>query len=666
MKRRQGSKAIVRSLLLIISLLILGGFNQTLMASSVGHKQDTTSDSFRKFSIDTHGKAIVFFLDNLGLTDLGDRDLPHLYRTAQQGGLGLFHRRSRNGLFSGGGDFMDESYRDALKEAEDRSLHGAYITVPNSDAPIGLIIEKIIRQNDITFLDFRRHYSSENNVLPTVEERRQLIEADHLLADLIRHSGLEHRSFIILSAKPSVNQRTEGNKTLNTLIILTENPRPGILASNTTRRKGLVSSLDIVPTIFSLIADVPNNKRNPDNIIRIAPDKNNIITIRKNLEQYLNLKNLRYLSHGIYIAFLIGALLLLFLPQWRRGFPSYPRAARYLGICTIAFPACIFLISVFIPAGRWPPAIIIMGLVSASVAFPLSLTVKRTLAGLGWISLLTSLYLIGGQLLRSNLLLWNPLGFTDVFAGGRFYGMNNDCMGIMLGSTTLAMFYGFERWIRIRWIQIILSVLLFLLAILSQTPFFGANVGGTIAAMATGALAVIGTLSERLIRKKRVILIVGLVLLAEFFIAYLDYRFGIVRTHAGNAMGELLHHSAGNPVLGILQSKLILFSVMLLIPPWNILFALELTISLGFRKQFSGEYPCFAMHYPYLTRVFPVLFYGGLVAFLFNDTGIISAGIMLIYLLIPLGVLSLGQESIVGIFGREKKLPQSPRGEEIH
>jgi len=40
-----------------------------------------------------------------------------------------------------------------------------------------------------------------------------------------------------------------------------------------------------------------------------------------------------------------------------------------------------------------------------------------------------------------------------------------------------------------------------------------------------------------------------------------------------------------------------------------------------------------------LAGFFEVILYGGLVAFIFNDTGVIATAMMLTYLTIPLGVL---------------------------
>jgi len=216
--------------------------------------------------------------------------------------------------------------------------------------------------------------------------------------------------------------------------------------------------------------------------------------------------------------------------------------------------------------------------------------------------------------------------------------MNNDCMGILLGSAVFAMFYWFHRIGLMRPLKVVIGVVWMFTVITTQTPAMGANVGGTIAAMTTGVVAVMILVFNLPLKRRWLLATVALVFIVELGIAYFDYLTG-AQTHAGKVLGALLFEGFGPKFLEVLKSKLSLFAVMLILPPWNILFGAQLYIYYLIRKKIQHITNFVQKAYPAQFNSFEAIFYSGIVTFVFNDTGIIATAIIFTYLTMPLAAI---------------------------
>jgi len=187
-----------------------------------------------------------------------------------------------------------------------------------------------------------------------------------------------------------------------------------------------------------------------------------------------------------------------------------------------------------------------------------------------------------------------------------------------------------------RWAAVTAGLFYTLLPVIGLSPAYGANVGGTIAAMVVATVAVVVLAGRKPVNWSHVVLIVIAVFAVEVGIAYLDATLNKESTHAGKVLAELLAGDFRAKFLHILWSKLSLFFLMLIVPPWNLILLAEfyLVYKLFRRGHFDRLYET----NQYLAKGFTVLFFGGVVAFLFNDTGVIATAMMFTYLVIPLGL----------------------------
>src|SRR5690606_1943437 len=82
----------------------------------------------------------------------------------------------------------------------------------------------------------------------------------------------------------------------------------------------------------------------------------------------------------------------------------------------------------------------------------------------------------GAPLIKSSLLGYDPI------TGARFYGIGNEYMGVLIGTTLVGATGLLDRFPRRSWLRWAILGLFALVAAVLAAPSLGVNVGGTIAA----------------------------------------------------------------------------------------------------------------------------------------------------------------------------------------
>lgn len=505
--------------------------------------------------------------------------------------------------------------------------------------------------SDLVFIDFgdtARVYEAQQRLGLEGDELRKaklraLTNADTFLGEFL--GGMDDSTVLaVISPSPP---DYKGSSTLTPIIIYDRTtPVSAVLVSDTTKRTGLAANIDIGPTLFNRLASVEPASVFVGEEITALADNDNMNTVSGSLSRFIHLNRSRYVVHGLYTFLLVFSLSALFLPMTGRKVLLNPRAGRAAAVMVLALPITVFVVytlSKDLFAVRYYIDAMLTIIITAVLGIVFSKNTGRTLAGMAVLSLAAAVFLVTDLLTGYRHVINTPLGFDNVFMGGRYYGINNDCMGILLGSSVFALFYMLEKFKIGRYLRLFLVFCAFIPVILSQVPGNGSNVGGTIAAMSTAIIALLALVSHYPVKKRRLFLAVIIVFLLELFIAYLDYLFG-EQTHAGKVMGALILQGVGSKFLEVLISKLTLFAITLALPPWNALFAIQLYIYYFVINKQAFGISRVREHFPLLFRAFEVILYGGIIAFLFNDTGLIATGLMFTYMTMPMGVLAAENE----------------------
>lgn len=490
-------------------------------------------------------------------------------------------------------------------------------------------INKYLPESDILFIDFGDTSRVENdgiNAAPDIieKQRKQALERnDQLLGEILSAIDLNKTMLIIMSPNPSKKMIEENNLGLTPIIVHYPEGKKGLLTSPTTRREGIVVSGDILPSIFSFF----DREIVPASQGMQVIDKNNHLNDLQN--KLLFFKNLRTNRLPLNITFMITAIASILL-----GYAITSRRQNHLyqHMDKVIFTAlCMPVVFLFISFTGYQSifiSIILTLLLSLSLALILLKIFADRLKGLFILTSATALLLIIDIFSGSALMLNSPLG-SDAIAGGRFYGIGNDYMGILIASAVVATSLGINKFKAQNKFIIILSSLPLLIASLAiGYPELGANVGGFIASLFTWGVFVLVMSQDKLNIRK--IIVTGL--LSVFIvvaIASLDAFLNPNPSHAGRAIQSLLN-GGSQAFLSIIRIKLGILASTVLHSVWTLVLIIE--IILLFLCKNKNILSRIKSEYPFINKAITILMAAAAVVFAVNDTGVIAASFILLYL----------------------------------
>jgi hypothetical protein len=494
-------------------------------------------------------------------------------------------------------------------------------------------LDEFLEDSDIMFIDLgdssRVEYSRDNcaDELLYLHRQNAIERNDRLLGEIIAKLDMEHTMLFVLSPNTNKDMVSQGNFGLTAAIVYNPDFKQGFLTSPTTRRAGLISNIDILPSILGYL-DCPQPGGNTG--INVIPSNNNSLEI---LHQDLNLfKQLRKSRNPLHYSFMFLAFLSILL-----GFLVFIMKKEHLWpyLYTIIYSTwSLPIIYLFIARTGYPSVLlsVFLSLVAALAAgLLLNRVFRKAEPPLFLLSSITSIFLVIDCFRGSPLMLLSPLG-SDAIAGGRFYGIGNDYMGILLATTVIAVSILLNRLsLSPRWKALIGVLPLSLAALAIGHPHFGANVGGLISAIVIIGVFMLVVLDKKISLKNMIIIGIA-AFLGILLVAQLDLIFSDTPSHAGNTINSLLHSgpalffSIVKIKLGILISTvynsnwsiLLLFSLFILIISWKKEAAL-------FRQIVSKQHD---LHNS--IRILPA---AALIIFLVNDTGVIAAALVTVYMI---------------------------------
>lgn len=501
-------------------------------------------------------------------------------------------------------------------------------------------VDRILPSVDMLFLDYgdavrieeSNHIASDSIIIG--QKMKAIERADAFLGEIFKKVDMDSTLFMVLTPNPSKESISNGNFGLTPFILSGGEVETGLLTSDTTNRKGLVANFNFAPTLLDYFDIEDQSMFIGGPMTTIETDDARDILV-KNENEFLYLRKYRKVFHWSFIALAGLSLLGLFVSKFTR-FDKIPRnILKYLGLTTLSVPLTMMLVSV---VGYRYIVIDLLFVVGGAfcIAYILSKIFKNNVKTIITISFATSLFLLVDMFFIKELMIVSPLG-SDAIAGGRFYGIGNDYMGILLGSSILGIFSSFYLYDIKKHVLSIFTIIYMLVVVIALSPFFGANVGGTLSAMFVTIVALFVMFDKKFSLKKVLALLVGVVL-AVILLAILDLSLNPNPTHAGKALEGLM--SGGlSKFIEIITIKLKQVVWNLAYASWNIILFLEVVIMVLLFKFKEKTLKLLDNKYAKLLKGYFVILVGGLIVFLFNDTGTIAAAIMLTYLFIPLGML---------------------------
>ncbi|HEX3044857.1 MAG TPA: hypothetical protein VHY08_08875, partial [Bacillota bacterium] len=412
--------------------------------------------------------------------------------------------------------------------------------------------------------------------------------------------------------------------------------RAGLLSSNSTRKKGIVTCYDLPLSILSFLNIKTQGAYNGYPLESTPGDWRSVITEQNKLMVNYNLRwplltGYAYLLIGIFLAGIIG-LIFGFKRNLIRGLQG-----GYLFLVT--FPVVFLLESLADPlnwAGITLWTLGLSGLIFTCSFLGTGRNLFKTLAVLSWITVAA---IISDGLFNGYCELKSFLGYSAV-AGARFYGIGNEYMGFLLGSYIVAISLSLSQ-IK-RYSSQILWLAVFLITIILIHPGLGASIGGGVTAFVGLSITTCLWLKRPLRLKMMIQLAVALIIIFSL-VAFWDYYLNRnSMTHFGQLITSLTN---GNfRVLGEMVSRKLQLNLRLInYSIWGrVLIGILIAVPLIYKRP-PQAIAGFFDKYPEITRGFLGLVITAIVGLVINDSGIVTAATMFIFGIIMLFIAIAGE-----------------------
>ncbi len=505
--------------------------------------------------------------------------------------------------------------------------------------------DRVLPESDIIFINYgdtvrvQRSERLANDKVREEQKIKTIEEADSFLGEILDKVDLNNTMVSILIPNPSKSMVRDGNFGLTPILISKPGDKGNLLTSNTTRRKGVITNFDFAPTILSFFG-VENLSDFIGEDVSFIENENPVESLQKIESQSLYLRKFRKVFHWIFIGLIILVTIAIFLPIFIKKlkissfFIRHESFFNKLALTLLTIPITMITLPL-IGYKNIVIDVIYVFLGAFTLAYIVSKISRSKFKSVAFLSLTTSFLILLDSFVLKELMIISPLG-SDAIAGGRFYGIGNDYMGILIGASILGLFSIFSEHKLSKSKSLIIMVLAMFIVILGLSPIFGANMGGTLAATGTLLIAGLIILNKKISFKKLVLLGLAIVIFI-LAVAIVDYLFNPNPTHAGKA---ILAIKTGNfsKLIEIISIKLRQVFWNLFNASWNMVLFMHI-ILLGLIYKFKKQEANLVKEENiYMFNAFKTIVFASILIFLFNDTGTIAAAISLSYALIPLGL----------------------------
>lgn len=400
------------------------------------------------------------------------------------------------------------------------------------------------------------------------------------------------------------------NSTLVPLMYRNIGEKVGIITSNTTKRDGLVSSLDIkvdIETVYGI-----NKNGNIGNKIYVHERNNIIEENEKNLLEFLNLNIIKYVFHGYVI---ISQLYVLYnyMFKKKRDFQQY----RFI-MTSVLLSILLTIIFGLINFHRY--IIVYCILVIASSLAISKILIKRGINSINITTIMTNILILIGVYFNFNIVYDSFIGYNNIVAAGRFYGLNNDIMGVLI-ATSIITFYSLKRLIS-NYLPPFIALLYFPLVILALSGKYGANVGGYITSIVLFLILIYSTLFNYTKNKKGILILIGIGIVI-LGVSFLIDSNSANPSHAGKLL-ERIKIFGLSELTYIIKIKLKQLITMTLLPPWSIIILFQLFFFRVFYKQEKQLIQPISKTHVESFEKYCIIFIGSIIAFIINDTGAVA------------------------------------------
>lgn len=473
----------------------------------------------------------------------------------------------------------------------------------------------------------------QGQLVPSQQEAMRRVifaEARDFLATIVEEDSKPRRAVWLVSPYPS-HQAARAGYWLTP--VLCWGLDAGLLISGTTRWPGLITNMDIAPTMLELLGtehDQPFIGRSVS--IQAQSEKESLVwleTMAAKIGVLFGhrgqvLRALVIAQILVYAAVLIALIAPAHRPTW------IVLALQFTLLLLMAMPLGLLLWGL-------SPLLVILLLIGIGV---LKYKGTSSLPSVGFITLSTTLAIAGDVLFGSWLMRYSFLGYDPV-GGARFYGLGNEYMGVLIGSAIM----GWSVIVEVRQMSVkgrgILGGLAFAgLTYLVGAPSLGTNVGGAISCV-LGFGSTWLALGERKVRFRTIMFLAILTVLVLGGLMLTDSNNpGGEQSHIGQTV-ELVRRDGLTAIYLIITRKLAMNMRLLRYSMWSNALIVAL-VGMGASLIWPSKYIAWLKkNHPLIAKGIVGVVIGSTSAFAFNDSGVVAAATCLSFASSTLLLLAL-------------------------
>ena len=531
-----------------------------------------------------------------------------------------FHRAGLKTCVIGNRD-ADEKNRRAGFIAMDRN--GLVDSEEMSSQSDGLIV---IEPPDFNRLEDTRELMSQPAY--DLQKSRSLRKLDSLVGSI--RSSLKGTLIVCSPSRISPEKGFKPN--LTPIILFQSHGKQGLLTSGTTRTDGLISNMDVAPTILSQ-ADLPVLDfvtGRPAEVIASADPIEHLRRMERVVTQEYKIRIPVLAAIGV-LAILAATLMEITSGKGRGA----RRAFRLVFLFLLCLPASLLITDGFgiIGIGRYLVGLVMVtvGLMALSQAG--SALSGRRISPLPIVLGMTALLVLGDIVTGAHLLQRSMLTCNQI-CGMRYYGLGNEYMGVLV---TSALLFPLLVW-KPKGMTIPVLIWFAVVTLAIGYPGFGADFGGFLTGVAAFGVAWIALSGMRFRMRHALVLIIlaalvgGLLFLMDTGsrVSHFGRSVSLARIYGWQWLGYLI---GGKLVMhiGILKTPQVRYTLLGSIPFFML-----------YGRRMKSEV---AQESVVRTVGTPALVVGMIAAFLFNDSGIVPAGLMLGIYMVSMLYLRLQEAS---------------------
>ena len=473
----------------------------------------------------------------------------------------------------------------------------------------------VIETGDLTRIEESRDMY--NDQMYQAHRYDALIRIDEFLCHLKERADSENWLVMLVTPYPSETGISRGAR-LTPLVVYGGDFSTGLLTSGTTRRDGIVGSIDIAPTVLEYFGI--STYELVGRPLRVVPMTGNLEEVKKINENTVSTSNFRYpilYNYALLVIFvvLLGLFTILYPGFWE---------GRLVPVAEFA------LVSIML----FPVVLLLMPLAGFKTITGLSAAAVLTVAAAGYAALwyikdankmllftsgITTAAIIldivtGGGMIKNSVLGYDPI------IGARYYGIGNEYMGVAAGSAIVACCSLLEQG---KAGLKLITALLCVVVIVIGYPGLGANMGGAVT-----CLLAFGFFTLRIreipvgIRHAAVIGIIMAAVLTAFLLAdmlFLEDQSHLAAAAQGTVRTGPLH------ILMIVQRKVLMNVKLLRYTFWTkVLITVIAVTGILFYRPVGIFKRVFAKH-PYFAKGWSALVVAAASGMAVNDSGVVTS-----------------------------------------